>query len=207
MMIGDSVYGHSLGAFTEIRELLDKKDVQLVYLNADEGKTMGYCGSSAVWVQCASSLFASDAWDVLVYNWALHDKSDHYAHFTIEEYETHLRKISTDFKAGLKPEARIIFPTTHPLPDKKVNAGVQEMNQVVAEVAAEFDPPIEVYDMYTKVAEYCQERKESKNFPDEGLCPSMLLWNETKRNVHMTKEGKKLFADWLVNEAILPALD
>ncbi|MFQ6098737.1 MAG: SGNH/GDSL hydrolase family protein, partial [Armatimonadota bacterium] len=110
LLIGDSI---SMGYTLPVRALLKgKANVHRIPENG---------GPTSRGVQRLSEWLGDKPWDVIHFNWGLHDiKMDEEGkhHVPIDQYEQNLRKLVAQLKAT---GARLIWASTTPVPDAKVS--------------------------------------------------------------------------------------
>jgi lysophospholipase L1-like esterase len=179
LLIGDSI---SIGYTEPIRtELAGKVNVHRIPINGS---------STAVGVQNLETWLGRSKWDVIHFNFGLHDLKileggQHQV--PLSDYESNLRTIVERFK---KTGARLIWATTTPVPDAKTNppraaADVNVFNAVAKKVMDESGIPID--DLYVLV----------KPRLDELQMPA---------NVHFNKNGYDVLAHQAA-QSILKALE
>ena len=140
LLIGDSI---SIGYTVPVRMLLAGK--------ANVHRIAGNAGPSSNGVFLIDTWLGKDKWDLIHFNFGLHDlkRLDDGKHqVPIESYERYLRLIVQRLK---KTGARMIWATTTPVPDAKVSpprvpADVGVFNAAAARVMKEHDVPID--DLY-----------------------------------------------------------
>jgi lysophospholipase L1-like esterase len=178
LIIGDSI---SMGYTIPVRELLKgKANVHRILTNG--GPTINGLEHIAEWL-------GSGKWDVIHFNWGLHDLrigKDGTYQVPIDKYEQNLRELVARMR---QTGARLIFASTTPVPDAKVNpmrrsADVIAYNKVAAKVMGETGIPTD--DLYS-------------------LALPKLAEIQLPANVHYTPEGYKVLAAE-VADSILQAL-
>ena len=178
LLVGDSI---SIGYTIPVRELLKgKANVHRILTNG---------GPTSNGVQHIGEWLGSGNWDVIHFNWGLHDLkigNDGVRQVPIAEYERNLRELVGRMR---KSGARLIFASTTPVPEAKVNpprvnADVIAYNKVAAKVMQESGIPTD--DLYS-------------------LAMPNLAAIQLPANVHYTPEGYKMLAGQ-VADSILQAL-
>src|SRR5438309_2280057 len=110
LLIGDSI---SIGYTDPVRtELKDKANVHRIPMNA---------ATTAVGMKNLDDWLGSDHWDVIHFNFGLHDlkiMDDGQRQIPLGDYESNLRTIVQRCK---KTGARLIWAVTTPVPDAKLN--------------------------------------------------------------------------------------
>jgi hypothetical protein len=168
LLIGDSI---SMGYTIPVRELLKgKANVHRVLTNG--GPTINGMEHLAEWL-------GSGKWDVIHFNWGLHDlkvDKDGARQVPIDKYEQNLRELVTRMR---QTGARLIWASTTPVPDAKVNpvrvsSDVIAYNKVAAKVMQEAGIPTD--DLY------------SFALPKLGTI-------QLPANVHYTPEGYNALAE------------
>jgi acyl-CoA thioesterase-1 len=162
LLIGDSI---SIGYTVLVRDLLaGKADVHRI---AENG------GPTSRGIEKIDAWLAGGKWDVIHFNFGLHDlrRMDDGKHqVALAQYETNLREIARRLKAT---GARVVWASTTPVPDAKLNpprsdADVVAYNQAAARVAA--DMGFATDDLYAlarpRLAEW--QRPANVHFTPEG---------------------------------------
>jgi lysophospholipase L1-like esterase len=168
LLIGDSI---SMGYTIPVRELLKGK--------ANVHRVLENGGPTINGLQHISDWLGSGKWDVIHFNWGLHDLKigdDGVRQVPIDKYEQNLRELVARLK---QTGARLIFASTTPVPDAKVsparvNSDVIAYNKVAAKVMAEAGIPTD--DLY-------------------ALAMPKLAAIQLPANVHYTPEGYKTLAE------------
>jgi lysophospholipase L1-like esterase len=167
LLIGDSI---SIGYTIPVRELLKGK--------ANVHRVLANGGPTINGLQHISEWLGSGKWDVIHFNWGLHDLKigdDGVRQVPIDKYEQNLRELVARLK---QTGARLIFASTTPVPDAKVsparvNSDVIAYNKVAAKIMAEAGIPTD--DLYS-------------------LAMPNLATIQLPANVHYTLEGYKTLA-------------
>jgi len=162
LLIGDSI---SIGYTVPVRNLLrGKANVHRILENG---------ATTANGVAKLDAWLGSGKWDVIHFNFGLHDikiMDDGKHQVELDAYEANLRKIVARLKST---GARLIFATTTPVPDGKLNpprkaADVAPYNAVARKVMRETG--VEVDDLYgfvlPRVAEI--QRPANVHYTDAG---------------------------------------
>ena len=179
LLIGDSI---SIGYTIPVRDLLKgKANVHRILTNG--GPTINGTQHIGEWL-------GEGKWDVIHFNWGLHDLKigdDGTRQVPIAQYERNLRELVSRLR---QTGARLIFASTTPVPDAKVNparinADVIAYNKAAAKVMQESGIPTD--DLY------------SFAFPK-------LTTIQLPANVHYTQDGYSALAGQ-VAETIQRALD
>jgi len=176
LLIGDSI---SIGYTLETRRLLDGK------ANLHRIPTNG--GPTTRGVQNIEKWLGSSQWDVIHFNWGLHDLKyiDDKKQVSLEDYERNLRQLVRRLK---KTKASLIWCNTTPVPEgvspSRKNSEVLEYNAVAAKIMDE--EGVVTNDLYT----FANQQLDKIQRPN---------------NVHFTSEGSKVLAQQ-VAESIVAAL-
>jgi len=178
LLIGDSI---SIGYTIPVRELLRGK-ANLHRIPANGGPTTNGLEHLSEWL-------GEGRWDVIHFNWGLHDLKigeDGSRQVPLDEYAKNLRELVTRLQ---RSRARLIFATTTPVPEGKlnpprVNADVLRYNLAATKIMQEGGIPVE--DLYASVA----PRLQTLQLPE---------------NVHFTPAGYQALAE-RVAESILREL-
>lgn len=143
LIIGDSI---SIGYTLPLRKLLSEKvNLHRVADNA---------GPTTHGIQFLEEWLGKDKWDAIHFNFGLHDLKliwDGQHQVSVEDYERNLRRIVLRLK---QTGARLIWASTTPVPEGKVNpprsnADVLLYNQAAARVMKENGIPVD--DLYSAV--------------------------------------------------------
>ena len=178
LLIGDSI---SIGYTIPVRERLrEKANVHRIGTNG--GPTINGLAHLAEWL-------GDGKWDVIHFNWGLHDLKigeDGSRQVPLEAYEKNLRELVSRLKQS---RARLIFATTTPVPEGKlnpprINDDVIAYNRVAVQIMRENQIPVD--DLYALV----EPRMGEIQLP---------------ANVHFKPEGYAVLADRVV-ESILRQL-
>ena len=168
LLIGDSI---SIGYTLPVREILrGKANVHRIPTNG--GPTINGLAHLSAWL-------GDGKWDVIHFNWGLHDLKigdDNSRQVSLDDYAKNLRELVARLK---QTRARLIFATTTPVPEGKlnpprVNADVLRYNAVAIKIMRENSIPID--DLYALVT----PREQEIQLP---------------QNVHFTLEGYKQLAE------------
>ncbi|WPJ96624.1 SGNH/GDSL hydrolase family protein [Coraliomargarita algicola] len=186
LILGDSI---SIGYTRQVRELLQGKANVYRPMSAD-GTRPRNCNGTVVGLKVSQPMLQSHQWDVIHFNWGLHDlKHVKRAHTneksndpqdpqqsTPQEYERNLREIVREL---VKSDAQLIFATTTPVvpgtlnPLRTPDAPV-EYNAIAVKIMAEYQ--IRVNDLHA----YC--------------LPNLAEWQQPK-NVHFKPKGSQAIAE------------
>ncbi len=162
LLIGDSI---SIGYTLETRALLKGK------ANVHRIPTNG--GPTPKGVEHIDSWLGKSKWDLIHFNWGLHDlkyMSDGRKQVEIDVYERNLERLVERLKST---GAKLVWASTTPVPDAKLspprkNSEVQEYDAVAERIMAKHD--IGVDDLYSfalpRLAEI--QREANVHFFDEG---------------------------------------
>lgn len=162
LLIGDSI---SIGYTLDVREILEGK-ANLHRIPENGGPTINGLEKIDMWL-------GDGKWDVIHFNWGLHDlkyMDDGKHQVGIEAYEQNLDRLVTTMK---KTGAKLIWASTTPVPDAKVNpprksADVIAFNEAAARVMEKHGVPTD--DLYSlalaRLAEI--QRPANVHFTDEG---------------------------------------
>lgn len=140
LLIGDSI---SIGYTIPVRELLKGK-ANVHRIPANGGPTINGLEHISEWL-------GTGKWDVIHFNWGLHDLKigeDGSRQVPLEKYEQNLRELVARLR---QTGARLIFASTTPVPEGKVNpprvnADVIAYNAAAAKIMREAAIPID--DLY-----------------------------------------------------------
>jgi acyl-CoA thioesterase-1 len=172
LLIGDSI---SIGYTIPVREMLKgKANVHRILTNG---------GPTSNGVQHLTEWLGSGKWDVIHFNFGLHDLKigeDGSRQVPVSQYEQNLRELVMRLR---QTGARLIFASTTPVPDAKVNpprvnADVIAYNKVAAKVMIEAGIPTD--DLYS-------------------LAMPNLAAIQLPANVHYTPEGYAILASQVVD--------
>jgi GDSL-like Lipase/Acylhydrolase family len=167
LLIGDSI---SIGYTIPVRELLKgKANVHRILTNG--GPTINGLDHISEWL-------GDGKWDVIHFNWGLHDLKigdDGVRQVPLEKYEQNLRQLVARLR---QTGARLIFASTTPVPEGKVNpprinSDVIGYNAAAAKIMQENGIPID--DLYS-------------------LAMPQLKTIQLPVNVHYTPEGYNVLA-------------
>jgi acyl-CoA thioesterase-1 len=167
LLIGDSI---SIGYTIPVRELLrGKANVHRILTNG---------GPTSNGVQHLSEWLGSGKWDVIHFNFGLHDLKiveDGTRQVPIEQYERNLRELVSRMR---QTGAKLIFASTTPVPDAKVNPA-----RVNADVIA-----------YNKVAAKVMRESGIRTDDLYSLALPNLATMQIPANVHYTPAGYQMLA-------------
>lgn len=173
LLIGDSI---SIGYTIDVRELLKgKANVHRIPENG--GPSINGLEKIDIWL-------GEGKWDVIHFNWGLHDlkyMDDGKHQVGIEDYERNLDRLVAAMK---KTGAKLIWASTTPVPDAKVSpprksADVIAFNEAAARVMEKHGVPTD--DLY-------------------GLALSRLAEIQRAANVHFTDAGSRVLAERVAAE-------
>jgi hypothetical protein len=171
LLIGDSI---SIGYTPLVRRLLQGK------ANVHRIPTNG--GPTTNGLACLKQWLGDDPWDVVHFNWGLHDlriMADGKRQVPPETYEQNLRELARQLKAT---GARLIWASTTPVPEGKLN------------------PPRDPADViaYNAIARRIME--ESRIAVDDLYACALPQLAKIQRptNVHFTAEGSAVLARQVV---------
>lgn len=169
LLLGDSI---SIGYHVAVRERLAGK--------ANVHRPAENCGDSARGVKSLEKWLGSGKWDIIHFNFGLHDlkyldaagqlappeKGKQVTSLT--EYEANLRTIV----AGLRPTgAKLIFATTTPVPDKsagRIENDEVRYNAVAVRVMRELGVAIDDLHAFVKPRQAQAQRPNNVHFSAEG---------------------------------------
>jgi len=166
LLIGDSI---SIGYTVPTRELLKgKANVHRIPENG--GPTINGLKKLDTWL-------GDGKWDVIHFNWGLHDlKMDTGKHqVPLDQYEKNLRELVKQLKAT---KAKLIWASTTPVPDAKVNPPRKDSDVIAYNAAARKvmeENGVAIDDLY-------------------GFALPRLKEIQRPANVHFTDEGSKALA-------------
>jgi hypothetical protein len=177
LIIGDSIsYGYS--PFL-IKNLTGKYEAQHVNTNADNS----YKG-----VMCLSTWLGSHKWDLISFNFGLHDLAQDIEFLSVSKYTEYIMNITDRL---LATEAKILWVATTPVPTdanlepKRTPEDVIRYNAAAAAIMAEKKVPID--DLYGWVIKRCG--------PNYKTCEGIQLPN----NVHFYSAGYQYLVESLVH--------
>jgi lysophospholipase L1-like esterase len=162
LLIGDSI---SIGYTPAVQKLLAHK--------ANVHRIAGNAGPSSNGVFLIESWLGKDKWDVIHFNFGLHDLKrleDGEHQVPLESYERYLRLLVQRLK---RTGARLIWASTTPVPEAKVSpprvpGDVNTFNAVAAKIMKEND--VAVNDLYNFALPLLREiqRPANVHFTDSG---------------------------------------
>lgn len=162
LLIGDSI---SMGYTVPVRELLKGK--------ANVHRALENCGPTTNGLVKLSLWLGSNKWDVIHFNFGLHDLRLIEAgrrRITLEEYEKNLREIVARLKAT---DAKLVWANTTPIPGPasklaRVTEDAPAYNTVAEKVMKENQVPIN--DLYSFALPQSSkiQRPENVHYTDEG---------------------------------------
>jgi lysophospholipase L1-like esterase len=185
LLLGDSI---SIGYTLQVRKILQGKANIFRPVTADGSKAVN-CEGTTAGVKQIDGWLAGQKWDVIHFNWGLHDlkhvvaegsskNSDNPSdpvQATIEQYSRNLDLIAGKLKAT---GARLIFATTTPVAPGTINP------------PREPDAPAR----YNAAAKKLMEAYGIRVNDLFGLCEPQLQKLQLPRNVHFTKAGSEVLA-------------
>lgn len=167
LLIGDSI---SMGYTLPVRELLkDKANVHRIPTNG--GPTTNGLKNLDRWL-------GDGKWDVIHFNWGLHDLKRDKAgkqQVPLPQYEKNLRELVARLK---KTGAKLIWASTTPVPEGKVQPPRQD-SDVIA---------------YNKAAKKIMEENGIRSDDLYGFARPRLKEIQLPANVHFTRAGSKALA-------------
>lgn len=185
LILGDSI---SIGYTLQVRKLLEGK-ANVFRPTTSDGTRPVNCSGTSVGLQCCSSLLKAHKWDVIHFNWGLHDlkhvkeagsqrnsnNPEDPLQCAPKEYDVNMRKIVADLR---KTEAKLIFATTTPVVPGTRNPlrsseAPSEYNAIATQIMAE--SKIRVNDLYALSLPHLKE------------------W-QLPKNVHFNGKGSRAFA-------------
>lgn len=179
LLIGDSI---SMDYTLLVRKMLKDK--------ANVHRPPENCGDTRRGVARLESWLGSGKWDVIHFNFGLHDlkhvdkdgkmvdKKNGPQNITAEEYEKNLRGIVSQLK---KTGAKLIWRNTTPIPEgvgSRVKGTELQFNEIAASVMKENEIPI--HDLHAFVVQHPK--------------------HQLPKNVHFTKEGSEALAGEVVKQ-------
>ncbi len=167
LLIGDSI---SIGYTLFVRELLQSK--------ANVHRVPTNCGPTPKGVENIDSWLGKRHWDVIHFNWGLHDLKymfDNEPQVSIEQYERNLGRLVGRLE---KTGAKLIWASTTPVPNgnlspKRIPADVVRYNAAASRVMRKHG--VATDDLYS-------------------LANSKLAEIQIPNNVHFTPDGSKVLA-------------
>ena len=173
LLMGDSI---SIGYTLDVREIL-RGEANVHRIPENGGPTINGLEKIDGWL-------GDGKWDVIHFNWGLHDlkyMDDGKHQVGIEYYEQNLDRLAARMK---KTGAKLIWASTTPVPDAKVNpprksADVIAFNEAAARVMEKHGVPTD--DLY-------------------GLALPRLAEIQRPANVHFTDAGSHLLAEQVAAE-------
>ena len=171
LLVGDSI---SIGYTPYVKKMLAGK--------ANVHRNPGNAGTSGNGVYSMEVWFGKSKWDIIHFNFGLHDlkrMSDGKQQVAPEQYERYLRLF---IERAKQTGAKLIFATTTPVPNEKVTpprvpADVVAYNEIARRVMHDNGIPID--DLYTL------------------MLPHLAEWQQPA-NVHFKPEGYEALAGWVV---------
>jgi hypothetical protein len=142
---------------------------------------------------CLTLALGGKRWDVIHFNWGLHDVGDHsccpnasspsealsgYAPITEAQYVQHLETMYATLLPALAPNGTLIFQTTTPVPASykgRNDSSVVTINKLARTLFGPggLHPQVLVHDLYTEVVDRCHSQFPTKasGYPMNGDCP------------------------------------
>lgn len=141
--------------------------------------TSGGCKNTEHGVGCLSHWIGGHTWDVIVFNFGLHDIGLDYEHVDLERYLQNLETIATELRRHAE---RLYWVTTTPVPSvplspPRTQCDVLRYNEAAAEIMRRAN--ITVIDMFTFVMGMCDNKTYYSS------CTGVQL----RDNVHFTPAG------------------
>lgn len=147
------------------------------------------CGTSAGQVACVGDWLNNTRWDVISFNWGLHDVSPSlYSTVSQEEYTTRLVLMYSELSTKLAPQGKLLWQSTTPVPPHNVNrkdTDVIALNEIAEKVWAQVPSPPAMSDLYRKMVHACHQNVTTKCYPRECECAQL----QKSGNVHFTDQG------------------
>ncbi|XP_065840822.1 uncharacterized protein [Oscarella lobularis] len=175
LIIGDSI---SIGYSPYlIKNLTGKYEAQHVHTNAD---------NSDKGKECLSVWLGEHKWDLISYNFGLHDIANDTEHLSIDVYSENMENITSRLVAT---KAKVLWVNTTPVPNVTVSPGrsdadVVKYNAAAAVIAKKHDVPID--DLHGWVIAKCGEHYKT--------CPGI----QRPANVHYEPAGYEYLVQSLV---------
>lgn len=167
----------------------------------------GYCGTSYGIIQCLDWWLDNTKWDIIHFNWGLHDISSKIYSIDLshQEYTDNLIEIYESFRKVLNKNGSIIWATTTPVPysypkDKRINQDVIDINKISFELFGKDGryKDVIVNDLYQDIVSNCNFVKTC--YPKS--CDCVRLQND---GVHFSNNGVT-FNSIIVSSYIIRAI-
>lgn len=200
LIVGDSVSMYEMGYLSYVKKLLD--GVARIQMMGSFGD--GACGTSFGALACIDTWLDGGGWDVISFNWGLHDICPQlYGKVTPEEYIANLHELYRKMKQGLTAGGSVVFQSTTPVPpDSNRNiTDVYAINMLAQSLFANYTPPVPVSPLFDMVVTECQSNVSTLTYPFTSDCPQL----QYSDNVHFTEEGRS-FTGQVVANSILKVL-
>jgi len=200
LIVGDSVSMHEMGYLPFVREAL--KGVASVQMMGSFGEAS--CGTSFGAIECIDLWLDGGGWDVISFNWGLHDICPKlYGKITPEQYLANLDALYQKMKLALSPNGSVVFQTTTPVPpaSNRNITDVYAINMLARSLFANYTPPVSVTPLFDMVVAECQSNHTTLTYPFTSDCPQMQYTD----NVHFIESGRS-FTGTVVANSILKAL-
>lgn len=200
LIIGDSVSMYELGYFRYVKTAL--QGVASVQMMGSFGE--GSCGTSFGAIDCIDTWLNGGGWDVISFNWGLHDICPKlYGRVSPEEYIKNLDTAYQRMKPALAANGSVVFQDTTPVPPKSNRniTDVYAINMLARALFANYTPPVSVTPLFEMVVAECRANQSTKLYPYTSDCPQL----QFSDNVHFTERGRS-YTGTVVANSILRAL-
>jgi len=201
LIIGDSISGDQLGYGPIVRDILELRsgprgmpNGPLAAVQHNGGWTKDgatpddqQAGATSNGVKCIDHWLGKEKWDVISFNFGLHDCEKAPQFTEPEVYQANLESITRAILAALKEKGTLVWTSTTPPPfpratDYAAVACVNERNAIAQKTLARFHVKVEVNDLHTEMNNIC-----GVNFTS---CAIQL----PHHNIHPTPVGRQLLA-------------
>jgi len=214
LLLSDSIGAEGSGYFTNVVAILGPSasavtgggTIGNAKVQHIGGYGTGICGTSYGVVSCMDKWLGQGGWDVIHFNWGLHDIcASMYAPVLPEEYYQNMELVYQAMKAALAPNGVLIWSTTTPVPPSyhnRKNTDVVRINQQMTQLFGpnSTHPDVLVSDLYSKVVQRCAHNLTTKGYPQTSDCAFL-----QSRGVHFSDAGKQ-FTAVVTSAAIAPVL-
>jgi hypothetical protein len=222
LLLGDSIEAHGTGYSDDVRAALQPK---LAAVASPRMYPQGgdFCGTSFGVVGCLSHFTGGELWDVIHFNWGLHDMCPlvpsaaaagdaesslgRYAPISEKMYLENMERLYQQLKSALTPRGTLIWRTTTPVPvtyKSRNNSDVVRVNALAATLFGPHGkhPEVVVHDMYSEVVAHCRAEYpvQAKGYPQTAACPLQ------PNGVHFGFEGEDSAGKQLTANLTLAAI-
>lgn len=199
LIIGDSISGDAVGYGPLVRDILELSsgppqmpNGPLAAVQHNGGWTVDgatgsdqQAGATSVGVKCINHWLGNEKWEVISFNFGIHDCENPPQFTDPGVYQANLESIARSARAGLKPGGTLVWTSTTPPPfpeatDHASVACVNQRNALAKEVLAQFD--VVINDLHEEMNNVCGVNFTSCSLQLPG------------HNVHPTPAGRQFFA-------------